>query len=133
KPELDTVMLGLSDFPQGLLPLEKNRQLIHAPRGLDNGRTMANAVINIFDAWNDKSPEYQRSTIFHEIAHVFASQSKMDESEKWLAKSGWEKTVQVIDGEEVSNSQALFEYTIVSEYGKSSEWEDFAESVVAYR
>lgn len=133
KEQLDTALLALSDYPEGLLPQEKNQQFVHAPPGYGEEGILANATITVFDAWDSKSPEYQRSTIFHEVAHFFASQTGIDESEKWMSKSGWEKTSRVIDGKKITQSEAIYPYTIVSDYGMTNEWEDFAESVVAYR
>lgn len=132
KPELDTILLALSDFPDGIFPVEKSRPIVHATRGLKNGDTMANAIINIFDLWNQQSPEIARSTIVHELGHVIAFQSGIHSSPEWLNKAGWVSKVKVKGGAKPESKPTKPE-TIVSRYGMSNEWEDFAESVVAYR
>ena len=133
KDELDISILAMADYPSGLLPLTKTKMFIHGTRGSGNGRVLANATITVFDAWDTKSKEYQRSTIFHELAHFYAGRSDMDEGQAWMSKSGWQRTTKIVDGKKVTHSEAEFAYTIVSEYGQKNEAEDFAESAVAYR
>lgn len=134
KPELDTILLALSDFPDGLFPVEKSRPIVHVARGLNNDNTLANAVINIYDLWNQQSPEIARSTITHELGHVIARHSGIDTSPEWMSKGGWAVRTKVKGNEKivVQNNSSKPE-TMVSEYGMTNEWEDFAESVVAYR
>ncbi|WP_408098425.1 hypothetical protein ACJVC5_05810 [Peredibacter sp. HCB2-198] len=131
KDELDTVLLAISDFPEGVIPFEKSRTLIHAPRGLDSGNTLANATIMIFDLWNTQSPENRRATIVHELAHAMGGVTEVDESTEWMRQGGWTTPGKVKDG--VLYRETSKPETAVSEYGMTNEREDFAESVVAYR
>lgn len=133
KEELDTVLLALSDFPDGVMPIAESKTFIHANREMDNGRTLANAVITVFQLWNRQTPEQQRSTVVHELGHAIAGVTKLDDSPVWTKHSGWSTETQIINGESVSIAKAAKPETIISEYGQTNEWEDLAESVVAYR
>jgi hypothetical protein len=133
KEELDTVLLALSDFPEGLMPIQDSKTFVHANRETDNGRTLANAVITVFQLWNTQTPEQRRSTVVHELGHAIAGVTKLDDSPTWMKHSGWSTTTAIVDGESVSVAKAAKPETIISEYGQTNEWEDLAESVVAYR
>lgn len=139
--ELDTVLLALSDFPPGLLPAEKNRQLNHFKRGLvppyppyASPKTLANALIEVYDLWDKKSPEIQRYTFFHELGHNLATLAgNADMNSKWMEFSGWTKSTKIENGEKVEQYFAGQPEKIFSGYGRTNPEEDFAESVAAYR
>lgn len=133
KRDLDVALLAINDYPDGLFPLEPNKRFVRAANGTGEEGVYANATITVFDHWDTQTNEQKRATIFHELAHNVSGMSKMDESERWKAKSGWENTTKIVNGKKVTISEALYSYTIVSNYGMTNEWEDFAESVVAYR
>lgn len=133
KSELDTVLLGLSDFPDGVMPTEDSRTMIHAPRSQGNGNTIANAIITVYQLWNDQSPEQQRSTIVHEMGHVLAFETDIHDHNDWTSESGWTERTQVVNGQTLTRYESSNPDAIVSEYGLSNPREDFAESVVAYR
>lgn len=133
KEELDTVILAISDFPEGVMPFEKSRTLVHAPRGVDSDRTLANATITVFDLWNTQSPEEGRSTILHELAHAIGGVTEIDESNEWMEQGGWISAGKMKDGKLERNAETSRPETAVSKYGMTNEREDFAESVVAYR
>ena len=133
KDELDTVLLGISDFPDGVLPVQDTRTMIHAPRNHGNGNTIANAVITIFELWNEQSPEQQRSTIVHELGHVLAFSSDIHNHEHWTGQSGWTETSKVVNGVTQTGYEIANPDAIISKYGLTNPREDFAESVVAYR
>lgn len=133
KEELDTVLMALSDFPEGVMPIQDSRTFIHAARETDNGRTIANAVITVYQLWNKQTKEQQRSTVVHELGHALAGVTDLDESQLWMKNSGWSKTSEIRNGETVEVTKAAKPETIISKYGQTNEWEDFAESVVAYR
>lgn len=133
KEELDDVILSLSDFPEGVMPVQESRTLIHAPRGKSSGNTLANAVITIFDLWHTQSKEQRRATVTHEVGHVIAGITDSDEHDDWKKLSGWSTKEFVQDGKTLSVPTASNEAAIVSEYGTTNEREDFAEAVVAYR
>lgn len=133
KSELDTVLLALSDFPDGIMPVQDTRTMIHAPRNQGNGSTIANAIITVYELWNEQSPEQQRSTIVHELGHVLAFASDVHDHDQWTSQSGWTETSKVVDGETVTVYESSNNDAIISEYGLTNPREDFAESVVAYR
>ncbi|WPU65486.1 hypothetical protein [Peredibacter starrii] len=133
KEELDTVLLAISDFPEGVMPFEKSRTLVHAPRGMNSDRTLANATIMIFDLWNTQSPEQGRSTIVHELAHAIGGVTQIDQSTEWMEQGGWVSAGKMKDGKLEIKAKTSRPETAVSKYGMTNEREDFAESVVAYR
>lgn len=136
KSELDQVLLALTDFPESVLPMRENKKLIHFKRGYQRGggdSTIANAVIEIFDLWDNDSKEEKRYTLTHEIGHYIAGESDVDDSDYWKSLSGWESETRIVDGEEVEEFKVSNPSTIVSRYGKSNPAEDFAESASAYR
>ena len=136
--ELDHVLLSLSDYPPGLLPAEPNRPLTHFKRGYLPGyaseNVIANASIEVFDLWDEQSPEEKRYAIVHELGHNLGGLAgRADESSKWLKMSGWTKETKVINGEKVTDYKATKPESIISKYGFTNPAEDFAESVSAYR
>ncbi len=137
KSELDVILLSLTDFPEGVLPFEENRPLVHFSRGYMRGpgqeRVIANASIEIFDLWNDQSPEEKRYTLNHELGHALAGVTGIDDSQKWMKLSGWETTTKVVGGKKEKVLKLNKPSEIISKYGLTNNWEDFAESVSAYR
>lgn len=136
KSELDEVLLALSDFPSSVLPMQDNRKLIHFKRGYmrtGGEHTIANAVIEIFDVWNEENKEMRRYTIAHEVGHYIAGESDVDETDYWKSLSDWSSRTVIEDGERVTQYEAGRQRTLVSRYAKSNPSEDFAESVSAYR
>ncbi len=136
KSELDQVLLALTDFPSSVLPMKDNKKLIHFKRGYQRsggGSTIANAVIEIFDLWDNDSKEEKRYTLTHEIGHYIAGESNVDDSDYWKSLSGWDSETRIVNGEEVEEFEFSKPSTIVSRYGKSNPAEDFAESASAYR
>lgn len=131
--ELDVVLLALNDYPEGILPFQKSRTLIHAPRDLNNGRVLANATVTVFKAWDEMASTDKRVTIFHEIAHALGGVTGVDKSETWYGKGGWAGPSRLANGELVPIAPTAKPGTMVSRYGKTNEREDFAESIVAYR
>ncbi len=136
--ELDTVLLSLSDFPSGILPAEANRPLTHFKRGYLPGyaseNVIANASIEVFDLWDEQSPESKRYALVHELGHNLGGLAGgADENSKWLKMSGWVKETKVVKGEKVTEFKATKPETIISKYGFTNPAEDFAESVAAYR
>lgn len=132
KPEeLDDVIIGLEDLPSHLSPLgRKNQRLTHFKRGYTlkqySGNVVANSVIMIFDSWDNDSRASRQYTIFHEMAHNVSDKlSNMDESPGWLRLSGWVKK-----GEDWTASSSA---CLVSDYGKTNPYEDFAESLSSFR
>jgi len=134
KEELDLLLLALSDFPEGILPVRENKQMIRFKRGyMRNGgeRTIANAVMEFFDPFDRQSTWQKRTTVTHELAHVIAAESKVDDSSEWAKLGGWEETTKVTNGKKTTNTSS--DRQAVSMYGEANQHEDFAEAVVAYR
>lgn len=136
KTELDTILLTLSDLPEGILPMQGTRPLVHWTRGTyrsGNPNEIANSHIRVFDVWNEQPAGEKRPVLLHELGHVIAEINGIDSSPEWMKLSGWSQTTKVVKGEKVTVPVALKPESIVSGYGLSSPEEDFAESVSAYR
>ncbi len=135
--ELDSVLLSLSDFPEGILPAEANRPLTHFKRGYlpmyASENVIANASIEVFDLWDSQSPEEKRYALFHELGHNLGGMSGADDSKKWLNMSGWVQETKVVDGKKETEFKPTKPETIISKYGLTNNAEDFAETVSAYR
>jgi hypothetical protein len=135
--ELDTVLLSLSDFPEGVLPAEADRPLTHFKRGYlpmyASENVIANASIEVFDLWDSQSPEEKRYALVHELGHNLGGMSGADDSKKWLNMSGWVQQTKVVDGQKETEYKATKPESIISKYGLTNNAEDFAETVSAYR
>lgn len=113
--ELDDILIALESLPPTVLPI-KDRHLLHFLEGYslksygeDRDLVLANARMDIFDGWNKKSKMERISVILHEFGHVLGS--KLDDTAEW--KSMPRK--------------------FISQYAKTNDAEDFAESFLAYR
>jgi len=126
KENLDHVLLSLSDFPDGIFPIQENRSLTRSLPGMGEG-VLANAIITVYDEWEKEDTEGKRSSITHELGHTIGLTTKMDKSEAWIKASGWSK-INILHA-----SEATIPDVFVSRYAKTNSTEDFAESVVAYR
>ncbi len=130
KEELDNAIIGLDDLPAHFIPLGKNQRLTRFSRGytlaMYDGNVVANAVVMLFDLYERENAPQKQYTIFHEMAHnVSTKLGDMDNSADWLKLSGWVKK-----GEDWTPGKSA---CLISEYGKTNPWEDFAESVSSYR
>lgn len=128
KDELDDVIKALDDLPPHLIPVAmKNQRLTKYSNSDLNDKTLANAVIMLFDRWSMKYSTERQYTVFHELAHNISMKLKdMDENPEWLALSGWVKRG---DDWEAESEKKCF----ISNYAKANAWEDFAETLSAYR
>lgn len=137
KSELDVILLSLTDYPDGVLPFEENRPLVHFSRGYTRGpgqeRVIANSSVEIFDLWNEQSPEEKRYALTHELGHALGGMTRIDDNQKWMKLSGWETTTKVVGGKKKQVLKLNKPSEIISKYGLTNNWEDFAESVSAYR
>lgn len=131
--EVDLILESLDDLPPTLFPFDEHRRLMHFKRGYapqsgntPDGAVIANAQIMVFSYWETiLSKEEQMTTIIHEIGHNIGSRFELDDSKEWLDISGWEETE--------GKWKATKDDTIISEYGSTNPFEDFAESTLAYR
>jgi hypothetical protein len=133
KEELDDVLLSLSDFPEGVLPFQEARDMVHAPRGQGSGNTLANAIVTIFDLWNTETAPQRRATVTHELGHAISGVTKTGGADQWKKLSGWSTKSTIVNGKTISVPTPANPGAIVSEYGLTNEEEDLAEAVVAYR
>jgi hypothetical protein len=124
--------MALDDLPNSLMPLaNSNQRLTHFTRGsglkMNEGQAVeANAVVMLFDLWDQKSNRGRQYTMFHELSHNIGSKvNNLDDSPEWMALSGWIKK-----GDEWNSKP---DSCFISEYGKSNPAEDWAETVASYR
>lgn len=122
------------------IPLSFNQQLTKFKRGhtrpeygADGVDVMANAAIELFDGWSSQSSLLRQYTLFHEIAHNHSDNqfNDYDRSNAWMAISNWRETKE--DEFEIARTKTMRGHPFVSEYGETNPFEDFAESVSAYR
>ena len=132
REELDTLILGLSDMPDGVLPINKNHPMFRSNSSTSNG-IIANATITIFNLWNDQSTQLRRATIVHELGHSISSETRISASDMFKQISGWKINTEVVDGKKRSSITCEHPEKVVSLYGKENYDEDFAESTLAYR
>lgn len=124
--ELDDVLMALSDFPETVIPFEKNKPLAkfkpgftRAAHGEDKENdqaavTFADAKITLYEPWVGESRLYKQYVVIHEVGHrVSFKNDHIYDSKEWIQ---WSK-----------------ESESVSPYGATSRIEDFAETFVAYR
>ena len=129
--EIDDVLMGLEDLPSHLIPMaKKNQPIMRFKRGktlaMYKGSTMANAVVMLFDAWDKESPARRQYTVFHEMGHNIGNKlNHLEETPEWLDLSTWIKK-----GDKWEPSS---EGCFISKYAMGNPWEDFAESLSAYR
>lgn len=138
--EIADVIRTLELVHPNQLPFGSNKKLIRFKRGYtrasygdDGGNVVANAAIELFDAWTEQSSIMRQYTLYHEIAHNHSDNqfSDYDRSASWLAISGWKENK---DGQfESLRKKAKQGHPFVSRYGETSPFEDFAESLTAYR
>lgn len=133
KKDLDTVLLSLSDYPDGLFPAIDNKMLLRGKPGMGGFGVYANATMMVFEYWDILGPNSKRSIITHELGHFIAGRTYQDGDSSWLKKSAWEKKTKVENGKSIDFFESKKPEVFVSEYAKSNPAEDFAESVVAYR
>lgn len=132
RDELDDVLMALEDLPPHLSKLgARNQRLTRFTKGYTLARyedhsPIANAVIMLFDPWVKQKKEKRQYTIFHELAHNVSHKLKdMDESTEWLGLTGWIQKGD--DWQEDKNN------CYPSGYAATNPWEDYAESLSAYR
>ncbi|WP_374029355.1 hypothetical protein [Bdellovibrio bacteriovorus] len=122
------------------IPFSHNKQLTKFKRGYTRasygeggGTVVANAMIELFDSWSRQPSLMRQYTLYHEMAHNHADSqfTDYDRSATWLNFSNWKETKA---GDFASQRQkAMQGHPFVSKYGETNPFEDFAESVTAYR
>lgn len=127
--EIDEVLHAFGDLHPSMenLGARGNQRLVPAPRpDPDRPNAAADAGIILYPAWSAAPAGNKQYMIFHEIAHNLSNiNSNADTSPDWLNMSDWVKTGDVWQmGEDACK---------VSEYGTRTPYEDFAETVTAYR
>lgn len=135
--EIRDLMKAIEAVPSHLLPLDLNQKVIRFKRGYSratdtNGTVMANATIEVFDVWAKEPHPIRQYAMYHEFSHNWSDlhANDIDVSPEWLAISGWESQKQK---DASANWRMHIPVEQVSIYAKTNPFEDFAESVSAYR
>lgn len=135
KSDLNQIMMGLADFPDGLLPVSNNKPLVRykgtKPKGYETA--IADSHIRIYTEWGSQSTGDKRITVAHELGHVLAQSTRLDTSPLWMNMSGWSSTRKMVNGKIETVATALNQNAMVSAYGSKNHMEDMADSVLAYR
>ena len=143
--ELDNVLIAFSHLPENLFPMFYNRPLIRYRKGYTRSEyadrykgtsqcVRANSYIEVFDCIHRTGGQDGFiQTMVHELAHVIGSGYNLDDASTWLNLGHWEETKTYKDDKIHVSYELKDSKCVVSEYGKTSPAEDFAESVVHYR
>ncbi|WP_413578007.1 hypothetical protein ACLVWU_05745 [Bdellovibrio sp. HCB290] len=134
--EIRDIMKAIEATPGHLLPLDLNQKMIHFKRGYGYKGAedvIANASIEVFDVWNGETQPIRQYSIYHEFAHNWSAMhaNNIDVSPEWLKVSGWDsqdKNPRLVDHWKMHPGTQQ-----VSIYAKTNPFEDFAESVSAFR
>ncbi|MDG0817026.1 hypothetical protein [Bdellovibrio svalbardensis] len=133
--EIRDILKSIEAVPSHLLPLDLNQKLSHFKRGYGysgGGDTIANASIELFDVWNEMTPPIRQYSVYHEFSHnwSYLHANDIDVSPEWLKVSGWEPQAKKSTRENWRMHPGTQQVSI---YAKTNPFEDFAESVSAYR
>ena len=137
---LNAILNTLEYIPPHLRKLGAQKRLIHAVYDPKSNlpSEAANANIAIQDRFFQFPESFRPYLLFHEFAHnwSFNTQFELDESDEWLKISGWKKFPMMFtyawEHPLQFNKNLQLNYWI-SHYSRANSWEDFAESVSAYR
>ncbi|MBN8555598.1 MAG: hypothetical protein J0L93_09150 [Deltaproteobacteria bacterium] len=119
--EQESLYLAFSAMPKGFHSPKKNMKLKRVEM-IDQG-VLANATLSFSNLWLMQNGAKRIYTVIHELAHLFDFDAS--DSENWRNISGFPRII--------SKNPQLKESTLVSKYAARNQWEDFAESVSAYR
>lgn len=134
--ELSDLIESLEFLPEHINIFKENQKLSRYPRGQikagKDSRLLANASMEYFDSWTNLSSGMRQYVAFHEYAHILANAhlNSFDASLVWRQMGYW-VTNENQFSKEFLNSQN--DHHSVSSYATTNPWEDFAESVSAYR
>lgn len=138
--ELESIFDTLEFIPPHLLPLDSNKQLTHGERNnkkINEDGVYADAQIMLYNKWSSQEPQLRKYLLFHEIAHNWASASaheELDEADEWLKITGWIKVPSMFSmGWDHAHKKDYNPNVWVSKYASVNSYEDFAESISAYR
>ncbi|UXR65378.1 hypothetical protein EZJ49_03815 [Bdellovibrio bacteriovorus] len=135
--DLDIILETMALVPPHLLPLSDIKQLTHAgPKSTQEENVYADSSMQFYDFWDTESTDMKKYLLFHEIAHNWSDvvATDLDESQAWLNITGWEKIASFMMVDWKHPHRGDFGYkSWVSQYASINSWEDFAESVSAYR
>lgn len=116
--ELEVLIMGLESLPPQFFPI-RNHHLLRFLEGYtramygENGKhVMANATIEFFDLWAQRTKLQRLSVLVHELGHIVGMQNHLDQSKEWVA---------------------LTDKNHISLYAQQNVAENFAESFTAYR
>lgn len=127
--QMNDVLMSLGDIPEHFQPLGNNQRLSHLNFKADeaNSKTIANAVIQLYDLWTKQTSPKRQYAVYHELAHnINYPLKQMDNSPEWLAMSGW-----VLKGEDWELDPA--KSCVTSKYAATNPSEDWAEALTSYR
>ena len=140
--ELNDILRTIEVVPNHLLPVGLNQKFIRFVRGYvrdgQSSGVIANSAMEYFDTWSEESPGVRRYSIYHEFAHNWSSlhANNIDVSPKWLEVAGWAAKDPNSDPNTLSLTEDWTRHDStkpISIYAKTNPFEDFAESVSAYR
>lgn len=134
--ELKDIIRSLELLPPSLNIFKFNKKLIRYTAGKlrpnSSPGVIANSAMEIFDAWSKYGSHMRQYVMFHEYAHnlAYSQLNNFDTSLLWLNLGNWNSGIAQfgLAKKEIQNG-----HPFVSTYGKTNPFEDFAESISAYR
>ena len=131
--QLDSIIRALKSMPAHFYTKSDRALLVFVDK-LNDGNTIANASITVSNLWAKKVPELQIYTLIHELGHRLDANVVLSQS--WRDLSGWSVPP---SGLIQAHNYSSYDRTkinpsaLVSEYAHENPYEDWAESVAAYR
>jgi len=137
---LNSILKTLTYIPPHLVTLNTNQKIIYGifdPK-YNHPQEAANATITLYDRFLMFPESFRPYLLFHEFAHNWSDNTKydIDESTEWLKISGWIKiptAFAYLWEHPLQFTKNMPKEHWISKYARANSWEDFAESVSAYR
>lgn len=130
EPELNDVLMGLSDLPKSIMPMFQDRPLrkssVDDEDTNDTYTVWANSEVTIFPPWIRGEQGLRFQTLVHEVGHNLHYKLPKEKFLQWMGMSSWVK-----QGD--SWSYDIIGACMPSKYAMASPLEDFAETTSAYR
>lgn len=134
--ELSDLIGSLEFLPDHVNIFKENQKLSRYPRNQikpgKDARLLANASMEFFDSWSNLSSPMRQYVAYHEYAHRLATAhlNSFDASLIWRQMGNW-----ISDEAQFNRAfrKSQTEHHTVSSYATTNPWEDFAESLSAYR
>ena len=104
----------------------KNRPLIKSAVPHSSPIVAADSTVKLYDLWKTANSPTRQYELMHEFGHNMHNRLSRDLTRRWLAMSSWVKTGDAWNYDTIGAC-------MISKYGMTSPYEDFAETFTTYR